>query len=262
MDKADETRTGAAAAPAATGRRERPALLVAAHGERGGVAEDRLVRLLVARLRERGEYEEVAAGFIRSAPALEAVAERLKSPRLIVYPLFMSDGYYVRQAIPERLGLAADGRDRRGRAVRIAVPLGLDPALPGLIAEVAGRAAARAGIARRRAHLLIAAHGSTKSTESADAARRVAGRVEETGAFASVTTAFLEEPPFLDAALKAVPGPAILFGLFAGEGMHAAEDLPVALARAGRDDVHLAAPLGQEPGLIAHIVAGLAAESA
>lgn len=236
-----------------------PDLLVVAHGERGGAGEDRFARILAGRLAATGRYRRVAVGFIRSEPSLEEAARRLSARRLVVYPLFMSDGYYVRQAIPERLGIGPAGRDGTGRAVRVAAPLGLDETLPGLVADLAARAAARAGLDRSAAHLLLVAHGSSKGPESAAAARRVAARVAALVPFASVTTAFLEEAPFLDETLRTVPGPVVLLGLFAGEGMHAAEDLPAALARAGRRDAILADPLIADDRLIERIVAALAA---
>jgi sirohydrochlorin ferrochelatase len=223
-------------------------LLVVAHGERGGAAENRLVHELVARLREANVFSRVEAGFIRSEPSIEDAAARLGGGALTVYPLFMSDGYYVRQAIPQRLGT---------QGAEILTPLGLDAALPPLVAEIGMEAAHDAGLDPAMAHLLMVAHGSSKSGESAAAARAVAARIAAAGDFASLTVAFLEEEPFLDAALKKVPGPAILLGLFAGDGMHAAEDLPEALKQSGRRDVVLAGSLGTDPRLADLVVSAI-----
>ena len=98
-------------------------LLIIAHGERGGAAENSLVHDLVTRLRASSRFARVEAGFIRSEPPLEEAAARLSGTRMTVYPLFMSDGYYVRRAIPERL--AASGHAGTG-APSILPPLGLD----------------------------------------------------------------------------------------------------------------------------------------
>lgn len=237
---------------------ERPGLLIVAHGERGGSTENRLAYALAERMRSTGRYGGVEVGFIRARPRLEAAAARLSAPRLTVYPLFMSDGYYVRRAIPERLGVSAEGRDARGRAVRILAPLGTDPGLPALIAGLARKAAERAGRACAATHLLLVAHGSSKSGESALAARAVAGKVERIADFATVDVAFLEEAPFLDEALSRLPGPAVLAGLFAGDGLHAGEDLPAAVAKIGREDIALCAPIAAEPALLALISTALA----
>lgn len=232
-------------------------LLVVAHGERGGAAENRLVHNLVARLREAGLFARVEAGFIRSDPSIEDAAARLGTDALTVYPLFMSDGYYVRQAIPQRLGAVRGDAER----AEILTPLGLDAALPPLVAEIAMEAAHGASLDPAAAHLLLVAHGSSKSGDSAAAARAVARRIDTAGDFASLTVCFLEEEPFLQAVLKTVPGPAVLLGLFAGDGMHAAEDLPAALKRNGRGDVVLAGSLGTDPRLADLVVSAIAGHS-
>lgn len=244
MAISDDTKNTARPGPA-----REAGLLVVAHGERGGAAENQLVHTLVARLREAGIFARVEAGFIRSDPSIEDAAARLGGDALTIYPLFMSDGYYVKQAIPQRLG---------GAVADMMTPLGLDAALPPLVAEVGMEAARDTGIEPAMAHFLLVAHGSSKSGESAAAARAVAARIDAAGDFASLTVAFLEEEPFLDAALKTVRGPAVLLGLFAGDGMHAAEDLPDALKRSGRSDVVLAGSLGTDPRLADLVVSAIA----
>lgn len=244
----------------APGGDRRPALLIVAHGERGGAGTNALVHAVARRLRDGRRFATVEVGFIRSEPSLEAAAAHIHARRLVIYPLFMSDGYYVRNAIPERLGIS-QGRDRTGRAVDIALPLGLDPALPTLIADTALQAAARTGIEPAKSRLLLVAHGSSKSGYSAAAARKIAGRVATLAGFADVGVAFLEEEPMLVTALASLPGPALVLGLFAGDGLHGGEDLPQAIAQSRRNDLHFAGSLGTQavlPDLIEQRLAQLA----
>jgi len=231
----------------------RTGLLIVAHGERGGSTENLLAHALAERVRASGRYAEVEVGFLRARPRVEAAAARIAAHELAVYPLFMSDGYYVRTAIPDRLGVSAEGR-----RLRILSPLGVDPELPALIAGLARRAAERAGEESAATHLLLVAHGSSKSDESALAARAVAEKVANIADFALVDVAFLEEEPFLDEALLGLPGPAVLLGLFAGDGLHAGEDLPAAVAKSGRLDIALCGPIAAEPALLDLIEAALA----
>jgi sirohydrochlorin ferrochelatase len=233
--------------------RARTGLLIVAHGERGGSTENRLAYALAERMRAAGRYAEVEVGFLRARPRIEAAAARIAADELAVYPLFMSDGYYVRTAIPDRLGVLA-----KGRPVRVLPPVGVDPELPALIASLARRAAEQAGEASATTHLVLVAHGSSKSGESALAARAVAEKVASIADFLSVDVAFLEEEPFLDDALSRVPGPAVLLGLFAGDGLHAGEDLPAAVAKSGRRDIALSGPIAAEPALLDLIEAALA----
>jgi sirohydrochlorin ferrochelatase len=230
-----------------------PSLLIVAHGERGGVGEDRLTNELVERLRRRGRFAAVAAGFIRSRPSVAEACDTLPEGPVWVYPLFMSAGYYVATAIPRDLGLDADGRDGGGRPITILRPLGLNPRLPAMIADLAGSAASAAALEPRALTLLLVAHGSSKDGASREAALAVAAAVERLGPFVRVETAFLDEAPFLDDALASLPGPAVAVGLFAGEGMHGGEDLPQAVDRCGRDDLVLAEPLGRSAALVALI---------
>jgi sirohydrochlorin ferrochelatase len=246
-------------AEAVTGNTRAPTgLLIVAHGERGGSTENRLAHAIARRMRAAGRYAEVEVGFLRARPRVETSAARIAADRLAVYPLFMSDSYYVRTAIPERLGLSPKGRDAKGRPVRVLPPLGIDPALPPLIASLARLAAEQAGVASAAAHLLLVAHGSSKSGESALAARAVAEKVASIADFISVDVAFLEEEPFLDEVLSRLPGPAVLLGLFAGDGLHAGEDLPASVAKSGRRDIALSGPIAAEPALLDLIEAALA----
>ncbi len=95
-------------------RAESEALVIAAHGDCGGNGENVLVRELAHRLRQTGCFAEVAAGYLRCEPLIEDVVARSECERIRIYPLFLSDGYYVREAIPKRLAIV-EGVDARGR---------------------------------------------------------------------------------------------------------------------------------------------------
>jgi sirohydrochlorin cobaltochelatase len=238
---------------AAINPRHSASLLIVAHGERGGAGEDRLTKDLVERLGNRGRFEAVAAGFIRSRPSVSEARDGLPEGPVRVYPLFMSAGYYVATAIPRDLGIGDDGRDGRGRPITILRSLGLHPRLPAIIADLAAVGASAAALEAPATTVLLVAHGSSKDDASRQAAVAVATEIEREGRFARVETAFLEEPPFIDDALRTVPGPAVVVGLFVGEGMHGGEDLPRAVEKSGRDDVVLGEPLGRSDALIALI---------
>jgi sirohydrochlorin ferrochelatase len=216
-----------------------------------------LARELARRMRHAGGFNEVAVGYIRIAPSIEDAARGLASPSVLVYPLFMSDGYYVRQAIPERLGLRA-GRDSWGHRVKIAQPLGVSPDLP-VILDAALRSAAGAhGLDALLTHVLLVAHGSTKSPHSADVARSIVRKVEDGGRFASVSLALLEEEPFLADALKSLLRPLLVLGLFAGEGLHGGDDVTEAVRALNDPAVFVVEQLGGYAGVIELIARSLA----
>jgi len=224
----------------------KPALLIVAHGERGGMGDDRLVHAVADRLEGRGDYRTVKGCFISKEPTLKTTVEDLSPGPVTICPLFMSNGYFVKQAIPASI--------EETREVRVLAPIGLSPRLPQLVAGLARDAAGGSGRVARDCRLLLVAHGSKHDTASRDATRSVAACIEQSNDFAGVEMCFLEESPFLDDQLGQIEGPVIAAGLFIGEGMHGGEDLPAAIAKSGRDDIVMSRPLGQAAGLMDLIV--------
>ncbi len=232
---------------------ERPAgaseVLLAAHGERGGAGDNRALLRLAARLARHCAFASVRAGVLKGEPSVERACAG-KGP-LQVYPLFMSDGYYVREALPERLR-------RTGREFRIHRPFGLEPGLAALTARHGAGTLRAHGEDPRESILLLVAHGSSKSDQSRIAAEWQAARLRRQGQFAEVRTAYLENPPFLPEALASLPaGPCVMVGFFSGEGRHAAEDLPESLAARGRAQTYYAGAITTAPQTADLIAASL-----
>lgn len=188
------------------------------------------------------------AGTTLAAPGgLErALAEAGGAP--VVYPLFMSDGWFVSDALPERL-MRAGCSD-----ASIATPLGLDPAVRALCLGMAVDAVAGLALAAEETALLLAAHGSPTDPRPRQAAERAARHIAEGGAFRTVTTGFVDEPPYIANAAR-LDGPAICLPFFATRAGHVATDLPGALAAAGFAGAVLP-PVGTNP----HVPAIIAAE--
>lgn len=207
------------------------ALIIAAHGDRGGPAPNLAIAQHCDRLRRMSDFGRVTAGFLNGTPRIEDVLASLKGRRdlkdVLVYPFFMSVGYFVDRVLPERIALAA-----LAIPVRQMAPLGADPLLLDLMEERAIGGAAELGIPAEDADLLVVGHGSKLGPASANATKAVAAGLAERTPFATVTTAFLEEPPFVDEAIPAATKPLVVLGYFSSGGMHAAEDVPAAIARA------------------------------
>jgi sirohydrochlorin ferrochelatase len=248
------TRSLSKTAPATDAAAALP-LVIVAHGDRGGERGNRLAHLVAERAGCLPGFRSVHTCFVRGEPTIRSVAGELPPGRAVVYPLFMSDGYYVQQAIPQQMAAGGSAAEE----TRIMRPFGLSPLLPGIIADLAREAAARAAIEPEDATLLLVAHGSRKSPNSRNATLGVARRLAERSLFGTVETAFLEEPPFLADQLAGIDRPLIIVGLFAGEGLHGAEDLPHAVAASGRTDVALAEPLSRSAALVELICGELSA---
>ncbi len=182
-----------------------------------------------------------------------ALGRALEAGPAWIYPLFMSDGWFVSRELPRRLAAA-------GRAeVAILPPLGLDPALAALCAACAREAATGAGYAIAETTVILAAHGSPRDPRPAAAAGNVARRLRATGGFRAVATGFVDESPRLADALR-VGGPALCLPFFAARAGHVTGDLPEAVAEAGFRGPVLG-PIGADPG-VPDLIAGALRRSA
>jgi sirohydrochlorin ferrochelatase len=198
------------------------ALLIAAHGERSPGATNESVKRIAQAVSARGFVSEVAAGFINGTPTIGGAFAALTAPRVMVYPLFASSGYFTR----DRLVQLLDEANEEGRNVEVLPPLGLDPGLPDLVLDRATAVARERGFAPEASTVILLAHGSRRNSASREATEQMARAIEGRAAFRGVGIAFLEERPFLNEAAALVQGPAIVVGMFSGEGMHGARDAP------------------------------------
>ncbi|MBK0327649.1 cobalamin biosynthesis protein CbiX [Rhodobacteraceae bacterium F11138] len=175
--------------------------------------------------------------------ALDAAADAA-GPGTLIYPFFMTDGWFTRTRLPQRL---------KGHDATFLPPLGTDPALPGLARDRIGGELAQTGWHSGQSRLIVASHGSGKSRNSARDTGRFVTALSAMTSFAEIRTGYIEEPPFLcDVARHAGPQ-AICLPFFAAAGGHVASDIPRALDRADFTGLRLP-PIGTHtavPQLIA-----------
>ncbi|MEQ1615091.1 MAG: CbiX/SirB N-terminal domain-containing protein [Hyphomicrobiaceae bacterium] len=220
-------------------------VVIVGHGERGGNADNRVLLKLRDGVAAAIGLATVEAGVLNGEPtfehALDALA-RAGCRELLIYPFFMSGGYFVRTAVPDRIA-------RVGVPLpwHMLTPLGLDPALPTVIHRRALADAQLAGWIPSNTRLLLVGHGSTKSRASAEATDNAAVAVAAFGQFNVVETAFLEEPPFIVDRIGRDRGQTLVIGFFSAEGLHARDDIPEAIAGT---DAHYSGPIGAEPAIV------------
>ncbi|MDQ2081342.1 CbiX/SirB N-terminal domain-containing protein [Xanthobacteraceae bacterium Astr-EGSB] len=229
------------------------ALLLAAHGERRDGAGNEGVARLAVDLAGRGLAAEVGIGFIKGTPSIAETLAGFATGEVVVYPLFLSDGYFARRRLPQLIESGQEASAAR-RRVHVLPPLGVDPALVDLVADEARRTADSAHMAAAAVTLVLLAHGTPRDPASRQAAEVMVQRLAATRRFYDVCPAFLEEPPSLAQALDRISGPVVVVGLFAGEGLHGGDDAPQLVREAVRADVVFAGNVGTFTG-IADVIA-------
>jgi sirohydrochlorin cobaltochelatase len=228
-----------------TGRRPF-GLLLAAHGERRADADNAIVARLARSLADKGVAAEIGFGFIKGSPTVDEAIAALLSRDVLVYPLFLSDGYFTRVAVPRLLEQAK--QQDATRTISMLPPLGLEPKLVDVIADEIAAALSPAKLPAETSIVLMA-HGSKKDQASRMATEWLADRLRQRQCFCDTRIALLEEAPSLADATEGMSGPIIVVGLFAGEGMHGVDDARRLVVELKRDDVMLIGPVGAFAGI-------------
>jgi sirohydrochlorin ferrochelatase len=151
-------------------------------------------------------------------------AMQAAGPAPLIYPMFMTDGWFVRSALPKRLA---------GAPHTMLAPFGVDPHLPPLIAGILRRHLDSLGWTASETTLLVAAHGSGRSDGPKRDTEAFVQALGEHLSFARVLIGYVEQPPLLADAAREAPEQALCLPFFAAEGGHVQEDLPEGLAEGG-----------------------------
>jgi sirohydrochlorin cobaltochelatase len=226
-------------ATASASRLARAALVLCAHGIRGGVGA---AAEHAERIARRNLLAEVRACALKGAPGLTETVAAIRAPELVFAPLLMAEAYTL-DAMQRRLRPAANPSTR----LILCQPVGSHPRLSDALtaralALVAGKAWRLADTA-----LLIVGHGTERHPDSGGTALHHAGRIAAQGMFADVAVGFLDEPPRVPEALKSLRAQrCVAIGLFVDAGEHGEEDVPALLAPAG-DRAAYAGPIGPDP---------------
>ncbi|WP_169546291.1 CbiX/SirB N-terminal domain-containing protein [Sneathiella aquimaris] len=205
-----------------------PSLLLVGHGSNETDQAKKAMTDHAEILREKGHFLDVMTYFLSDGAPLP---QRPKGDFFIV-PFFMSDGYFSGPKIRQLFGMKHNQvQDERGQ-VMICPPVGVLPQMSGLLLKVVREACEKHGIQEAQADIVIAAHGSSKSSASRNATLFHANALRDTDRFANVREVFLEEEPFVRDWAKKRSDPSrmtIVLGLFSAEGPHSMEDVPKAL---------------------------------
>jgi sirohydrochlorin ferrochelatase len=219
---------------------DRPVILLAAHGERGGAARNARLAQIVEEVEKAIPEADVGSVLVNVeglvAKTLKACGER----PVLGLPLLFSDGFLYAERLKPHFNTPRQ---------KLAAPLALWRAFAPFLADnLALRVISPAADPR----VVVIAHGSKQPGRSAECARRVAAGVQ--ARYGRVEVGFLEEAPFAKDVIARTEPPWSAVGLFLGEGLHGGEDFDVLVSSAPTPPV-AAFTAGELPGLPALIAA-------
>lgn len=217
-------------------------LVVLGHGTELNENSAVPVRQHAAELRRRGPFHEVREAFWKQEPQIKKVLAEISAPRIFIAPLFISEGYFGGQVIPQELGF--ENRNRtlsvQGSQIYFCAPVGTHDSMTKVILSRADgvlkafpfpRAPRLSDIT-----LFIAGHGTEKNDNSRKPIERQVELIRRLGSYADVRAIFLEEAPRIpDCYTLARTKNLVIVPFFISDGLHTQEDIPVLLGESKKN---------------------------
>jgi sirohydrochlorin cobaltochelatase len=222
------------------------ALVVLGHGATQNAESAGPVFQHAAELRRRGCCAQVREGFWKQEPQVTEVLSRLTEPRVFLAPLFISEGYFGGEIIPQALGF---GKAEHGTGARIQArgrqilaycrPVGTHPSMTQVLLARARGIVQRFPFPRapksEDTTLCIAGHGTEQNENSRVAIEHHVEILRSKGLYAEVVALYLEEEPGIGACYRLAPTRnVVVVPFFISDGLHVREDIPVLLGEPKR----------------------------
>jgi sirohydrochlorin cobaltochelatase len=218
------------------------ALVVLGHGTT--LNDDSAAPVLqhAAELRRRKIFGEVRASFWKQSPQIIKVLAEISAPRIFIVPLFISEGYFSTQVIPQELGFQFPDRlslVTRHSSLIYCRPVGSHDLMTQVILARAAEVVKQFPFPRApkpaEITLFIAGHGTERNANSRKAIERQAELIRARNLYAGVHDIFMEEEPRIgDCYSIAQTRNIVVVPFFISDGLHAAEDIPVLLGEPER----------------------------
>ncbi len=200
----------------------------------------------------------VRCGVLSGEPSVESALRDAEDAsqidEILIYPLFMSEGYFFKTALPNQIEAAA-----LKLPITTLSPLGKDTGLPALIYQKSLKTLAKTDWEFSATRLLIVGHGSTKSPSSGIATCNQVQSLQKISSYACVESCFLEEEPFLTKRLEQTKQqPTIIVGYFTGSGLHGKNDIEQAIEQTQANAMYTGS-IGSAPEIKELIIKTIAA---
>ena len=195
-----------------------------------------------AELRRRKIFAEVREGFWKQEPQIKNVLAEISAPRVFIVPLFISEGYFSTEVIPQELGFRFPDRlalVTHHSSLFYCRPVGSHASMTKVILARADEVMKIFPFPRMPKSsdttLLIAGHGTGRNANSRRAVERQVELIRALNIYPEVGAVFMEEAPFIKGCHEMVKTRNIVVvPFFISDGLHAVEDIPVLLGEPER----------------------------
>lgn len=191
-------------------------------------------------LRRRGIFSDVTAAFWKQEPQITTVLAKLKTPRVFVAPLMISEGYFASEVIPRELGLDSDFRLKtQDFSLSYCKPVGTHPGITHVLLARARSVVEQFPFPRapkpKDITLFIAGHGTERSAQSRLAVERQVELIRAQNLYADVRAIYMDEDPRIKGCqATANTRNVVVVPFFISDGLHTTEDIPVLLGEPER----------------------------
>jgi sirohydrochlorin cobaltochelatase len=204
------------------------ALIIVGHGSTVNADSSAPTFDHAAEISRRGVFGEVYCAFWKEEPSLRQVLYMVDAEDIYVVPNFISEGYFTRTVIPRELELTGPVTRRHRHTIKYCEPVGNHPRMTELLLRRAAQVAP--GVPPKETSLFIVGHGTDLNENSAVAAKREVHRIAESGLYAEVLNAYMEEEPLISKWDEYATQPnVVVVPFFISDGLHSYEDIPVLL---------------------------------
>ena len=193
-----------------------------------------------AELRRRKIFTAVREAFWKQEPQIKKVLAEISAPRVVVAPLFISEGYFSTEIIPKELGFNFPQNLKlktQNSELFYCSPVGSHESMTGVILARANEVVKNFPFPRapqpKGITLFVAGHGTGKNANSRKAIERQVELIRALKIYADVHAIFMEESPRVAGCYAlAQTKNLVVVPFFISDGLHTQEDIPVLLGEA------------------------------
>jgi sirohydrochlorin cobaltochelatase len=217
-------------------------LVVLGHGTELNASSAAPVFQHAAELRRRNIFTGVHEAFWKQEPQIKKVLAEISAPRIFIAPLFISEGYFATEIIPQALGFNFHGELRiktQKSELFYCHPVGSHESMTKVILSRAEEIVRKFPFPRAPKNsditLFVAGHGTEKNENSRKAIERQVELIRAGKIYADVRAIFLDESPRISECYQiAQTKNLIVVPFFISDGLHTQEDIPVLLGAPAR----------------------------